>query len=115
MPLKLFLSHASPDKPFVQTVKDFLEQGRDIECWLDRFEIGFGQNIVSRINDGLAKSDFVLLFLSRASMPTAQNRIAPHQVRKHPTHSDHPTASLPHFIGRESELAQLKHRLSQGL
>jgi hypothetical protein len=45
-------------------VKRFLGEGGDIECWLDAFEIGFGQNIVARIQDGLAKSDFLLLFLS---------------------------------------------------
>ena len=32
MPLKLFLSHASVDKPFVTEVKRFLEDGADIEC-----------------------------------------------------------------------------------
>ena len=67
MTLKVFLSHASVDKPFVTEVKHFLEDGGDIECWLDSFEIGFGENIVSRINEGLVKSDFALLFLS----PTA--------------------------------------------
>ena len=68
MPLRVFLSHASADKPFVEEVKRFLGEGGDIECWLDAFEIGFGQNIVARIQDGLAKSDFLLLFLSRTSL-----------------------------------------------
>src|SRR5918996_1207613 len=68
MPIRAFLSHASLDKPFVEEVKRFLEEGGDIECWLDTFEIGFGENIVSRINDGLAQSDFLLLFLSPTSL-----------------------------------------------
>jgi hypothetical protein len=68
VPLRVFLSHASADKPFVEEVKRFLEEGGDIECWLDAIEIGFGQNIVARIQDGLAKSDFLLLFLSRTSL-----------------------------------------------
>ncbi|HEX4228840.1 MAG TPA: toll/interleukin-1 receptor domain-containing protein [Bryobacteraceae bacterium] len=67
-PLRVFLSHASVDKPFIEHVKLMLEEGHDIECWLDKFEIGFGDNIVSRINDGLSKSDFLLLFLSEASL-----------------------------------------------
>jgi tetratricopeptide (TPR) repeat protein len=68
MSLRVFLSHASVDKPFVEQVKGFLETGGDIECWLDKYEIDFGQNVVARINDGLGKSDFLLLFLSPASL-----------------------------------------------
>ena len=44
MPVKVFLSHASVDKPLVREVKTFLEQGGDIECWLDAVEIDFGDN-----------------------------------------------------------------------
>ena len=68
MPLRVFLSHASADKPFVEELKGFLEDGGEIECWLDKYEIGLGQNIVSRISDGLAKSDFVILILSAVSL-----------------------------------------------
>lgn len=68
MSVKVFLSHASVDKPIVEDIEAFLEHGRDIECWPNKNEIGFGQNIVSRLNDGLAKSNFVLLFLSPESM-----------------------------------------------
>ncbi len=68
MPLRVFLSHASADKPAVEDVKRILDEGGDIECWLDKLEIGFGENIVSRISDGLAKSDFLLLFLTPASL-----------------------------------------------
>ena len=68
MPVKVFLSHASVDKPLVKEVKTFLEQGGDIECWLDAVEIDFGDNIVARIDDGLSRSDFLLLFLSPAAL-----------------------------------------------
>jgi tetratricopeptide (TPR) repeat protein len=68
MTVRVFLSHASADKPLVSEVKRFLDDGGDFDCWLDAFEIGFGENIVSRIEDGLAKSDVVLLFLSPESL-----------------------------------------------
>lgn len=68
MPLEIFLSHASPDQSTVVTLKRVLEEGGQIHCWLDSFEIAYGQNIVSRINDGLSKSGFVLLFLSPAAL-----------------------------------------------
>lgn len=40
MPIRVFLSHASADKSFVEEVKRFLEEGGDIKCWLDKEEIG---------------------------------------------------------------------------
>ena len=40
--IQVFLSHASVDKPLVGEVKAFLEQGGDIECWLDAVEIDAG-------------------------------------------------------------------------
>jgi tetratricopeptide (TPR) repeat protein len=67
VPVKTFLSHASADKPFVEELKRFLEEGGDIKCWLDTFEIEFGGNIAARIGEGLGKSDFVLVFLSPAA------------------------------------------------
>jgi hypothetical protein len=165
MPLQVFLSHDSVDKPFVEELKNFLEAGGDIQCWLDKYEIGFGENIVSRITDGLGKSDFLLLFLSPDSLKsrwveeewtaiyysqvnTGQTRLIPvlygdcqppsilqnkkycdlrtnqlegmrllkaHLLRAKPpaANTNHSSASLPNFIGREAELEELKVRLSQ--
>src|SRR3954454_2704348 len=68
MPVNVFLSHASIDKPFVTDIKHGLEDGGDIKCWLDEGEIDFGQNIAAQINEGLRRSDLLLLFLSPDSM-----------------------------------------------
>lgn len=68
MPLQVFLSHASADKTFVKDVQEFLEQDKEIKCWLDEFEIGFGENIVSRIAEGLSGSHVILVFLSPTSV-----------------------------------------------
>jgi hypothetical protein len=164
VPIRVFLSHAGPDKPFVEEVKQFLEDGGDIECWLDKYEIEFGQNIVLRMNDGLAKSDFALLFLSPSALKSpwveeewtavlwaqvkpGETRLIPvllgdcqvppllanksycdlrtnqlEGMRKLKAHllkskrsapTDGAGASLPFFVGRESELRELKDRLSR--
>ena len=68
MPLRVFLSHASADTRAAEELARCLQEGDEIECFLDRFEIGFGENVVSRISDGLAKSDYVLLLLSPNSL-----------------------------------------------
>jgi hypothetical protein len=68
VPLRLFLSHSSTDKPFVEELKRFLEEGGDIECWLDTYEIGYGDNIASRIDEGVRECDVVLVVLSPASI-----------------------------------------------
>src|ERR1039458_8165781 len=65
--VKVFLSHSSQDKPFVRDLADFLEREGDIEAWLDEREIAPGQNIVSRIEEGL-DADFILLILSPDSV-----------------------------------------------
>jgi len=62
MPLKVFLSHASIDKPLVSEVKYFLEDGGDIECWLDIFEINLGVNIASRTAPFRVRSAFSLSY-----------------------------------------------------
>jgi hypothetical protein len=67
MPRKqdLFISHADSDKeryilPLTAALAD-----RGITFWLDTFEIGLGDNFVLKINDGLRKSRFALLYLSK--------------------------------------------------
>lgn len=62
----VFISHAGRDKEqYIQPLTDaFIEKG--ITFWLDNIEIGWGDSITGKINDGLARSRFVLLCLSRA-------------------------------------------------
>ena len=63
----VFLSHSSPDKPFVRQLADHLRQNPQITVWLDEREISPGANIVDKIAEGL-DSDFVLLILSPDSV-----------------------------------------------
>jgi TIR domain-containing protein len=62
----VFISHAGRDKEeYIQPLTDaFVEKG--ITFWLDNIEIGWGDSVTRKIDDGLARSRFVLLCLSRA-------------------------------------------------
>ncbi len=59
----LFLSHASPDKPWVRTPHREL-QTLGLRSFLDEFEIKVGQNFVLRLSEGLEKSRYLVLVLS---------------------------------------------------
>lgn len=61
----LFISHAGADKMhYVQPLADRLSR-RDVSFWLDNLEIGWGDNVPLRINEGLRRSRYVLVCLSR--------------------------------------------------
>lgn len=63
---RVFLSHASPDKPMVRQIRDAL---RDMghRPWLDEDEILPGESIPNKIQHGLRQADFILICLSRAA------------------------------------------------
>ncbi|NJN71143.1 MAG: toll/interleukin-1 receptor domain-containing protein [Nitrospira sp.] len=50
--MRVFISHSSHDKPLVEALALALHE-RGIEPWLDRWEIGPGDDIVASINAGL--------------------------------------------------------------
>ncbi len=59
----LFLSHGSPDKPWVETLARELE-ALGLEVFLDSVEIKTGQNFVLRLSEGLGQSRFLVLIMS---------------------------------------------------
>jgi tetratricopeptide (TPR) repeat protein len=64
---KVFCSHRGVDKPKVQEIAVKL-RAAGIDAWVDAWEIGSGDDIVARINEGLETYDVGLLFLSKASL-----------------------------------------------
>jgi hypothetical protein len=62
----VFLSHAVEDKE--RFVRPFAEElaKRGITYWLDEAEISWGDRITVKINDGLARARFVIVFLSHS-------------------------------------------------
>ena len=61
--MKVFLSHSTKDKQFVQTLATALEAEK-IEPCLCEVDIDFGQNFVAEIEDGLREADLAVLFWS---------------------------------------------------
>ncbi|MFX4300906.1 toll/interleukin-1 receptor domain-containing protein [Alicyclobacillus tolerans] len=63
----VFISHSSKDKVFARRLqRDLANMG--YETWLDEKNIGVGDSIVDKINDGLGDADYVVLVLSRNSI-----------------------------------------------
>jgi TIR domain len=60
--MKLFLSHSTKDKIFVEELAAELRASA-IEPWLCEIDIEYGENFVAKIEEGL-KCDLVLLVLS---------------------------------------------------
>jgi hypothetical protein len=61
--MKVFLSHSTKDKQFVQALAAELEAEK-IEHWLCEVDIDFGQNFVAEIEKGLREADLTILFWS---------------------------------------------------
>ena len=61
--MKVFLSHSTKDKQFVQTLADELKR-EQIESWLCEVDIEFGDNFVAQIEEGLRDADLAVLFWS---------------------------------------------------
>ena len=61
--MKVFLSHSTKDKQFVQTLAAELETEK-IEPWLCEVDIEFGENFVAKIEEGLREADLTVLFWS---------------------------------------------------
>jgi formylglycine-generating enzyme required for sulfatase activity len=67
-PLRVFLCHASQDKPDVRELYNALKTESWIEPWLDEEKISFGQHWTTVIEKAIDESDVVLIFLSRNSV-----------------------------------------------
>ena len=65
-PLKVFLCHASDDKPLVRELYGRLAEG-GIEPWLDEVDILPGQDWDLEIKQAVRRADAVVVLLSRAS------------------------------------------------
>src|ERR1022692_304900 len=71
--MKLFLSHSTKDKEFVEKLAAEL-RANDIDPWLCEVDIEYGDNFVAEIENGLKGSDLVLLVLSPEAVRSAWTR-----------------------------------------
>ena len=61
----VFLSHASEDKPYVEELHRTLVAA-GVQVWMDKAELRWGDKLRTRIDDGLKRSRFVIVVLSKA-------------------------------------------------
>jgi hypothetical protein len=61
--MKVFLSHSTKDKQFVQTLAAELE-AENIQPWICEFDVELGDNFVAKIEEGLRDADLAILFWS---------------------------------------------------
>lgn len=64
---KLFMCHASEDKPFVERLIPRLNVV-GLHIWYDKYEILVGESIVERINEGLKDAEYLVTILSPRSI-----------------------------------------------
>ncbi len=64
----VFICHASEDKTAVVDPLAKALSAAGVRVWLDAEKIGWGDSVTKEINDGLAKSKFVIVVLSAAFM-----------------------------------------------
>jgi len=65
--LKVFISHSSSDKPFVEKLaRDLLNL--EIGVWLDKWEIKVGDSLINKISAGLSESNYLIIVLSKNSV-----------------------------------------------
>lgn len=64
---KIFISHASKDKTFVdQLVSDLAAHG--VPVWYDKLDVRLGDSLPGKINSGLAEAKYFLIVLSPAAV-----------------------------------------------
>ena len=86
----IFISHRSADIAAAEKLAEELRNAGQT-VWLDKWEISLGDSIVQRMQDGLAKADYVVLcysshgvsapWMSREWMATLARQLNGHNVR----------------------------------
>jgi hypothetical protein len=66
--MKVFISHSSIDKPFVERLATDLRTREKIDAWLDKWEILPGDRIPEKLEEGLSGANIFLLVLSPESV-----------------------------------------------
>jgi hypothetical protein len=67
---RVFVSHASADKPFVDRLVADLAS-RSIPVWYDKLDLRIGESVPGAINTGLSDSKYFAIVLSKASVSSS--------------------------------------------
>jgi SIR2-like protein/TIR domain-containing protein len=93
----VFISYSYEDKEQADYIANYLINN-DIDVWYDKLTISVGDSIVSKIEEGITKSDYILFLLSKNSMERkwVQKEI---QMGLAKSISDKSTRIIPVLIG----------------
>src|SRR6185437_5021087 len=64
---RVFLSHSSGDKPFVDRLAADLERV-NVGVWYDKWEIRVGDSLLDKISEGIQRNDYLAIVLSSRSV-----------------------------------------------
>ena len=64
---RVFLSHSSEDKPFVDRLASDLEK-INVGVWYDKWELRVGDSIIDKIEEGIESQDFLMVKRKRIDM-----------------------------------------------
>jgi hypothetical protein len=64
----IFLSHSSADKPFVRRLKETLHEKGVHQVWVDEAEILVGDSLIHKIEEGIKKTKYFGIVLSKNSI-----------------------------------------------
>lgn len=102
----VFICHSSEDKnPYVTELYESLELN-GIKCWFDKNEIRWGDSIVSKVNEGLRISKYVLVVLSKNSINKNWPK-AELEASLNLEFSTGNTRVLPLLLGNEMEIKEI--------
>ena len=73
----IFMSHASPDKPYVELLVNELKQA-GVTVWYDKHVLGWGEGLRRGINKGLINSRYAIVVLSKAFL--AERKWTEHEL-----------------------------------
>jgi hypothetical protein len=62
--MKVFISHCSTDKPFVERLAKDLHERESISCWFDKEGIGIGDSIPAKIGEAISNASIFVVVLS---------------------------------------------------
>ena len=66
----IFICYSSKDKRFVETLYNDLKE-KEIDVWLDKWEIEVGDSITQKIEEGIENNDYLALILSKNSVESS--------------------------------------------
>lgn len=70
---KVFLSHSSADKAFVDRLASDLERV-NVGVWYDKWEIRVGDLLIEKIEQGIKSNDYLAIVLSPSSVASPNKR-----------------------------------------